>query len=99
MFGRDWWKRHFGNALGASIKQDEFEHCSACGQPFNIRDLEQVLPHFEHQLALVPRLARERSPAKDLPSPAGKVVPFSRPAADASFGKSMSQCGMPARKR
>jgi hypothetical protein len=99
MFTRDWWKRRFGNVLGAPVKRDEFEHCTACGQPFNIRDLYQALPHFEHQLALAPRPLQECSPDEDLPSPAGTVVPLRRPATDVALGRSMSQCGMPARKR
>jgi hypothetical protein len=73
---RNWLKRHFANMLGTPLRRDEFEHCTACGQPFNTRDLHQVLPHFEHQLALAPRPLEESSPDEDLRSPVRKVVPF-----------------------
>ena len=75
---RDWWKRHFGGAFAAptTTKPDEVEHCSACGQPFMVRDLNQVLPHFEHQLALATRPMEDPLPDEGLDR---KVVPFRRP--------------------
>ena len=89
MFRRDWWKRHFGNVLAAPIKRDEFEHCTACGQPFNSRDLDQVLPHFEHRLALAPRPGKESSAAEELRSPGGKVVERPNRAAPALWSANM----------
>jgi hypothetical protein len=82
MIVRDWWKRRFGNRFGASIRQDDFEHCTACGQAFNSRDLDQALSHFEHRLALAPRPLKESFAAEDPRSPGGKVVPFRRPTPD-----------------
>lgn len=85
-----WWKRRFGGVLCAPIKQVELEHCTACGQPFNIGDLDAVLPHFEHQLALAPRPLKVSSPDEDSRSSAGTVVPFRRPVTDVPFRRRAS---------
>jgi hypothetical protein len=49
---REWWIRHFNSEANADAasESDEFERCSCCGQTYNTRDLQQALPHFEHQL-------------------------------------------------
>ena len=77
---RKWWKRHFDSAArpGGPGDGDRLERCPCCGQAFNARDLEQVLPHFEHQLAVgAPRtgtLVRH----EDAPPQPENVVPFRR---------------------
>ena len=44
---RRWWKRYlYGVGAGHHV-----ERCPFCGQTFDIRDLGQVLVHFNHQLA------------------------------------------------
>ena len=68
---RQWWIRHFSEASA------DIERCSCCGQTYNTRDLQQVLPHFEHQLGLgaepvTGSLSNESSPSF------GNVVPFRR---------------------
>jgi hypothetical protein len=77
---REWLKRHFESAVRPAVSRDrdQLERCPCCGQAFNARDLEQVLPHFEHQLAAgAPRpemLVRHEDP----PAHAENVVPFRR---------------------
>jgi hypothetical protein len=79
---RQWWIRHFNREASADI-----ERCSCCGQTYNIRDLQQVLPHFEHQLGLSGEAVTGSLSYESLPS-FGNVVPLrrasSRPPADAS---------------
>jgi hypothetical protein len=86
---RQWWMRHFNSEVGAGIASEsgDFERCSCCGQTYDTRDLQQVLPHFEHQLGLgaepvTGSLSNESSPSF------GNVVPLrrgsSRPPGDAS---------------
>ena len=57
---------------------DQFERCPCCGQAFNARDLEQVLPHFEHQLAAGAPRPEKLVRHEDLPSAPENVVPFRR---------------------
>ena len=75
---REWWKRHFDGAVGAdvSIDSNQFERCRCCGQAFNSRDLKQVLPHFEHQLALGAPRIEDSMQNEDLPPRRGNIVPF-----------------------
>ena len=51
---RQWLIGHFSSDVGADLASgsDHFEHCCRCGQTYYARDLQQVLPHFEHQLGL-----------------------------------------------
>ena len=70
---RQWWKRHFDSAVRHRV-----EHCPCCGQTFNPGDLEQALPHFEHQLGVGGRRAEAAMRPQDLPSPPENVVPFRR---------------------
>ena len=66
---REWLKRRFDSTVRSDVRRDSdrFERCPFCGQAFNARDLQQVLPHFEHQLAAgAPRpekLVRHEDPA------------------------------------
>ena len=81
---RQWWKRHFASAsrLDDRAGSNRVERCSCCGQAFDVRDLEQVLPHFMHQLAAggpqPEKLVRQEDlpPQRD-PQPEN-VVPFRR---------------------
>jgi hypothetical protein len=77
---REWLKRHFESALHPDVTRgsEQFERCPCCGQAFNARDLEQVLPHFEHQLAAGAPRPETLVRHEDLPSPAENVVPFRR---------------------
>jgi hypothetical protein len=78
---RQWWRRHFDSAPrpDGPGDSDRLEHCPCCGQAINPRDLEQVLPHFEHQLALGAAPPEVLLPPEDLPSPHREnVVPFRR---------------------
>jgi hypothetical protein len=70
---RAWWKRHFNNEPSADI-----ERCSCCGKTYNTRDLQQVLPHFEHQLGLGTEAVTRSLSNESLPS-FGNVVPLRRP--------------------
>ena len=76
---RDWWKR-FGRIVAAPVgsTQDDVEHCTVCGQPFNIRDLHEVVPHFGHQLGLDSCRNQETSAVEGV-RPCN-VVRFRRPA-------------------
>ena len=77
---RQWLKRHFnrvGGADAASAPAD-FERCSCCGKTYNTRDLQEVLPHFEHQLALFAERVKGPLSDEDLQAPSGNVVPFRR---------------------
>jgi hypothetical protein len=86
---RKWWIRHFKSEASADVASgsDELERCSCCGETYNSRDLQQVLPHFEHQLGLGAEPVTQSRPDKSLPS-FGNVVPLrrtsSRPPGDAS---------------
>ena len=69
---REWWVRQFNSEASADI-----ERCSGCGKTYNTRDLQQVLPHFEHQLGLgaepvTGSLSNESSPSF------GNVLPLRR---------------------
>jgi hypothetical protein len=75
---RQWWKRHFDGAAraGGPADSERFERCPCCGQAFDASDLEQVLPHFEHQLAAgAPRPEKLLRP-EEVPAHAENVVPF-----------------------
>jgi hypothetical protein len=56
-----------------------FERCSRCGQTYDTRYLEQVLPHFEHQLGLSAELTKGPLSDGQSRAPFGNVVPFRRP--------------------
>ena len=71
--------RHFNSEVGADVESGVFERCSCCGQIYYTRDLQQVLPHFEHQLGLSAELAKGPLSDRHLRAPFGNVVPF-RPA-------------------
>jgi hypothetical protein len=77
---REWLKRRFESAARLDVPGDgdPFERCPCCGQAFNARDLEQVLPHFEHQLAAGAPRPEKLVRQDDLRSPAENVVPFRR---------------------
>ena len=76
-----WWKRHFDSAgrPDGPGDSDQFERCPCCGQAFNARDLEQVLPHFEHQLAAGARQPEKLGASRGSAAPSGKcrAVPSS----------------------
>jgi hypothetical protein len=78
---RRWWKRHFHVLVGADVVSEpaDFERCSCCGQTYNTRDLQQVLPHFEHQLGLGAEPVTGSLSNESLPS-FGNVVPLRRAA-------------------
>ena len=86
---REWWIRHFNSEASAEVasESDEFERCSCCGLTYNTRDLQQVLPHFEHQLGLGAEPVIGSLSNESLPS-FGNVVPLrrasSQPPGDAS---------------
>ena len=69
---RDWWIWHFNSEASADI-----ERCSCCGKTYNTRDLQQVLPHFEHQLGLAAEAVTGSLSNESLPS-FGNVVPLRR---------------------
>ena len=69
---REWWIRQFNGEVSADI-----ERCSCCGKTYNTRDLQQVLPHFEHQLGLGAEAVTESLSCESLPS-FGNVVPLRR---------------------
>jgi len=69
---REWWIRHFNSEASTDI-----ERCSCCGKIYNTRDLQQVLPHFEHQLGLGAEPVSGSLSNESLPS-FGNVVPFRR---------------------
>ncbi len=54
---RMWWQDCFrGVAAGApdnpvAEESRHIEHCPFCGRTFDVRDLGQVLQHYDHQLA------------------------------------------------
>ena len=77
---RQWLKRHFNREAGADAASApaDLERCSCCGKTYNIRDLQEVLPHFEHQLGLGAEPVKGPLSARDLQAPAGNVVPFRR---------------------
>ena len=77
---RQWWMRHFNSEVGADMASEShhFERCSRCGQTYDTRDLEQVLPHFEHQLGLSAELMKGPLSDGHLRAPFGNVVPFRR---------------------
>lgn len=77
---RDWWKRHFDSAgrPDGPGDSDQFERCPCCGEAFNARDLEQVLPHFEHQLAAGAPQPEKLMRHEDRPPHPENVVPFRR---------------------
>ncbi len=77
---RQWWKRGLNSEAGAEVESepDDFERCSCCDQTYNTRDLQQVLPHFEHQLGLGAEPVTGSLSNKSLPS-FGNVVPLRRP--------------------
>ena len=56
-------------------QSNEFERCSCCGKTYNTRDLQQVLPHFEHQLGLGAEPVTGSLSNESLPS-LGSVVPL-----------------------
>jgi hypothetical protein len=70
-----WWRRHFNSEGG--VEADDFERCSCCGQTYNAGDLQQVLPHFEHQLGLGAEPVTGSLSNESLPS-FGNVVPLRR---------------------
>ena len=84
-----WLKRHFSSEVRAEMgsEPDGFERCSCCGRTYNTRDLQQVLPHFEHQLGLGAEPVAGSLSNESLPS-FGSVVALrrasSRPPRDAS---------------
>jgi hypothetical protein len=69
---REWWIRQFNSEASADI-----ERCSCCGKTYNTRDLQQVLPHFEHQLGLGAEPVTGSLSNESLPS-FGNVVPLRR---------------------
>jgi hypothetical protein len=77
---RQSWIRHFSSGVGADMarESDHFERCSCCGQTYDTRDLQQVLPHFEHQLGLSAELMKGPLSDGHLRAPFGNVVPFRR---------------------
>jgi hypothetical protein len=81
---REWWIRRFKSEVGAGVasESDDFELCSCCGQTYSTRDLQQVLPHFEHQLGLGAESIKGPLSDGDLQTPPGNVlgnvVPFRR---------------------
>ena len=77
---RQWWIRHFNGEVGAdrASESGDFERCSCCGQTYDTRDLQQVLPHFEHQLGLSAELMKGPLSDGQLRAPFGNVVPFRR---------------------
>ena len=76
---RQWWSQLF-SGVGADVgsKPDDFEPCCCCGQVFNTQDLQQVLPHFEHQLGLKGRPVKDLMPDDGVQPPFPNVVPFRR---------------------
>ena len=56
----------------------DFERCSCCGQTYNTRDLQQVLPHFEHLLGVDEESVKRSLSNEDLKPPIDNVVPFRR---------------------
>ena len=77
---RQWWKRHFAGAArpDGPVDSERFECCPCCGQAFNARVLEQVLPHFEHQLAAGALRAEKLVRHEDVLPHSDNVVPFRR---------------------
>jgi hypothetical protein len=77
---REWLKRHFESAVRPAVSRDSvrFERCPCCGQAFNARDLEQVRPHFEHQLAAGAQRPEKLVGHEDRPAHPENVVPFRR---------------------
>ena len=76
---RQWWMRHFNSEVGVDIASEsgDFERCSCCGQSYDTRDLQQVLPHFEHQLGLGAEPVTGSLSSESLPS-FENVVPLRR---------------------
>jgi hypothetical protein len=67
---RKWWKRYLhGVGTGRDL-----ERCPFCGQTFDIRDLGQVLIHYNHQIAAVAPPAIDLTLEEETPS-LRKVVP------------------------
>jgi len=77
---RQWWKWHFNVRVGANVAGEpgDFERCSCCGQTYNTRDLQQVLPHFEHQLGLSVQAPNVSISDEDVQAPVRNIVPFRR---------------------
>jgi hypothetical protein len=75
---RQWWIRHFTAGFGADMESGDFERCSCCGQIYYNRDLQQVLPHFEHQLGLSAVLVKGPLFDGHLWAPFGNVMSFRR---------------------
>ena len=95
---RQWLKRHFNREAGADAASApaDLERCSCCGKTYNTRDLQEVLPHFEHQLALFAERVKGPLSDEDLQAPSGNVVPFrlagKRAAGDAPESTNRRQC-------
>jgi len=53
------------------------ERCPFCGQMFDMRELGQVIEHYDHQLAAVVP-AGDLTPEQDKPPGLRKVVSFDR---------------------
>ena len=77
---RQWWKRYFDSAARTDgpVDSDRVERCPCCGQTFDGQDLEQVLPHFMHQLAAGAPRPEKLVRQEDLPPQPENVVPFRR---------------------
>ena len=71
---RKWWKQYL-YGLGAG---HQLESCPFCGQAFDIRDLGQVVVHYNHQLAAGAPSAIDLTLEKDEPPSLRNVVPFRR---------------------
>jgi hypothetical protein len=81
---RMWWQDCFrGVAAGApdnpvAEESRHIERCPFCGRTFDVRDLGQVLEHYDHQLAARAPPAIDLMPDGDLTGHLRKVVPFRR---------------------
>lgn len=77
-----WWKRYLdGIRAGVPSEPDESDHseiCPFCDETFDMRDLRQVLEHFDHQLTAGAPPAIALTPDEDLAPHQRKVVPFRR---------------------
>jgi hypothetical protein len=69
---RKWWKRYL-YGLGAA---HHLESCPFCGQTYDIRDVGQVVVHYNHQVAAGAPPAIDLTPEEDKPPSLRKVVSF-----------------------
>ena len=72
---KTWWEGLYPHQP-STPEGEVFVRCPVCGQPFDMGDLDQVLMHYDHQVA------GDASRAEEIPSPeeegfnADNVIPF-----------------------